>query len=407
MQIFHPTRRSLLAGVGAVALAVPLARAQGKVVKIGVLNDQSGAYADYQGIGSVVGAQLAADDMGGKIGDMPVQVITADHQNSPDIGSAIARRWLDNEGVDAIADVPNSAIALAVNDLVRQRNKVLLGSGVGTSELTGAKCSPNTVHWTYDNWELGHALGSAVLARGGNKWFFLTADYAFGYDLESNTANAVKAGGGTVLGEVKHPLGTSDFSSYLLQAQSSGANVLALANAGADTTNSIKQANEFGLAQTMTIVGPIVNINVIAGTGLAAAQGVLAVTPFYWDFNDATRAFAARFAARHPRHIMPNDMQAGVYAAVLHYGKAVKAIGRADDGAAVVDEMKRLPTDDPLFGRGTIRPDGRKVHPVYLFQTKTPAESTGQWDMFKLVSTIPAAEAFRPLNEGHCPLVSG
>ncbi|MBV9813131.1 MAG: ABC transporter substrate-binding protein, partial [Acetobacteraceae bacterium] len=315
--------------------------------------------------------------------------------------------WLDNEGVDAIADVPNSAIALAVNDLVRQRNKVLLGSGVGTSELTGAKCSPNTVHWTYDNWELGHALGSAVLARGGNKWFFLTADYAFGYDLESNTANAVKAGGGTVLGEVKHPLGTSDFSSYLLQAQSSGANVLALANAGADTTNSIKQANEFGLAQTMTIVGPIVNINVIAGTGLAAAQGVLAVTPFYWDFNDATRAFAARFAARHPRHIMPNDMQAGVYAAVLHYGKAVKAIGRADDGAAVVDEMKRLPTDDPLFGRGTIRPDGRKVHPVYLFQTKTPAESTGQWDMFKLVSTIPAAEAFRPLNEGHCPLVSG
>jgi branched-chain amino acid transport system substrate-binding protein len=334
-------------------------------------------------------------------------VVTADHKNSPDIGSSIARQWLDTEGVTAIADVPNSAIALAVNDLVRQHNKVLLGSGVGTSELTGAKCSPNTVQWTYDNWELGHALGRAVIARGGTKWYFLVADYAFGYDLEANTANAVRSGGGTVAGEVRHPLGTADFSSYLLQAQASGANVLALANAGTDTTNAIKQANEFGLAGTMTIVGPIVNINVIQGTGLAAAKGVLAVTPFYWDMTADTRAFAQRFAARHPRHIMPNDMQAGVYAAVIHYLKAVKAVGGAEDGRAVVDAMKRIPTDDPLFGRGSIRADGRKLHPVYLFETKTPEESKGEWDMFKLLATIPAEQAFRPLDEGHCPLVSG
>ncbi|HEX3350982.1 MAG TPA: ABC transporter substrate-binding protein, partial [Acetobacteraceae bacterium] len=288
----NSTRRMFLAATAMGSLAATRVAAETKPIRIAVLNDQSGAYADYQGIGSVVAAQLAAEDMGGKVGGTPVEVITADHQNSPDIGSAIARRWLDSDGVDAIADVPNSAIALAVNELVRQRNKVLLGSGVGTSELTGAKCSPNTVHWTYDNWELGHALGRAVLAGGGKRWFFLTADYTFGYDLFNNTADAVKGGGGTVVGQVKHPLGTSDFSSYLLQAQSSGADVLALANAGADTTNSIKQANEFGLTAKMTIVGPIVNINVIQGTGLAAAKGVLAVMPFYWDINADSRAFA-------------------------------------------------------------------------------------------------------------------
>ena len=391
--------------VAAMLLACP-ALAQ-KPIRIGVLNDQSGVYADYQGVGSVYAAQLAVEDMGGRVGDTPVEVISADHQNSPDIGSTIARKWLDQDGVDAIADVPNSAIALAVNQLVRDHNKVLLGSGVGTSELTGKQCSPNTVQWTYDNWELGHALGRAVIARGGNKWFLLTSDYAFGYDLAANVRDAVQTGGGSVLGEVKHPLGTADFSSYLLQAQSSGANVLALANAGGDTVNAIKQANEFGLPASMTIVGPIVNINVIAATGLKAAAGVLAVTPFYWDMNDATRAFAARFAARHPRHIMPNDMQAGVYAAVVDYLKAVKAVGGASNGRAVVDAMKATPTDDPLFGKGSIRADGRKIHPVYLFETKTPAESKSEWDMFKLLSTIPADQAFRPLSEGHCPLVAG
>ncbi len=376
-------------------------------IKIGVLNDQSGAYADYQGIGSVVAAQLAVDDFGGKVGDAPVVVVSADHKNSPDVGSTIARTWFDVDEVDAIADVPNSAIALAVNQLARDRNKVLLASGAGTSELTGARCSPNTVQWTYDNWELGHALGRAVLARGGNRWFFLTADYAFGYDLAANTADAVKAGGGSVAGEVRHPLGTADFSAFLLQAQTSGANVLALANAGADTTNAIKQANEFGLPAKMAIVGPIVNINVIEGTGLKAAAGVLAVTPFYWDMTDATRAFARRFADRHPRHIMPNDMQAGVYAAVLHYLKAVREVGSPIDGAAVVAEMKRLPTDDPLFGQGSIRADGRKLHPVFLFETKTQAESTGKWDMFKQIGTVPADQAFRPLADGKCPLVKG
>ncbi len=400
-------RMILMAVAAILSLAAGTASAQQKPIKIGVLNDQSGAYADYQGIGSVIAAQLAVDDFGGKVGDTPVVVITADHKNSPDLGSTITRTWLDVDGVDAVADVPNSAIALAVNQLVRDHNKVFLASGAGTAELTGAKCSPNTVAWTYDTWELGHALGRAVLARGGKKWFFLTADYVFGYDLANSTSEAVKAGGGTVVGEVKHPLGTADFSSYLLQAQSSGADVLALANAGTDTVNAIKQANEFGLTDKMAIVGPIVNINVIQATGLKAAAGVLALTPFYWDMNDGTRAFAKRFAEKHPRHLMPNDMQAGVYASVLHYLKAVKAVGGAADGRAVVEAMKRIPTDDPLFGQGTIRADGRKMHPVYLFETKTPAESKSEWDMFKQIGVVPADQAFRPLNEGHCPLVGG
>ncbi len=396
----------LLAMTALAGLLAQPALAQ-KPIRIGVLNDQSGVYADYQGIGSVFAAQLAVEDMGGKVGTTPVEVITADDQNSADTGSTIARKWLDQDGVDVIADVPNSAIAFAVSQLVRDHNKVFLGSGVGSSELTGARCSPNTVQWTYDNWELGHALGRAVMARGGNKWFLVTSDYAFGYDLAANTRDAVVTGGGTVLGEVKHPLGTADFSSYLLQAQSSGANVLALANAGGDTVNAIKQANEFGLTGKMTIVGPIVNINVIAATGTEAATGVLAVTPFYWDTNDDTRAFAKRFAAKHPRHLMPNDMQAGVYASVIHYLKAVKQVGGASDGKAVVDAMKAMPTDDPLFGHGSIRADGRKMHPVFLYETKTPAESRGEWDMFKLIATVPADQAFRPLKDGHCPLVSG
>ena len=396
----------LLAMTALAGLLAQPALAQ-KPIRIGVLNDQSGVYADYQGIGSVFAAQLAVEDMGGKVGTTPVEVITADDQNSADTGSTIARKWLDQDGVDVIADVPNSAIAFAVSQLVRDHNKVFLGSGVGSSELTGARCSPNTVQWTYDNWELGHALGRAVMARGGNKWFLVTSDYAFGYDLAANTRDAVVTGGGAVLGEVRHPLGTADFSSYLLQAQSSGANVLALANAGGDTVNAIKQANEFGLTGKMTIVGPIVNINVIAATGTEAATGVLAVTPFYWDTNDDTRAFAKRFAAKHPRHLMPNDMQAGVYASVIHYLKAVKQVGGASDGKAVVDAMKAMPTDDPLFGHGSIRADGRKMHPVFLYETKTPAESRGEWDMFKLIATVPADQAFRPLKDGHCPLVSG
>ncbi len=380
------------------------AMAQTKPVKIGVLNDLSGVYADYQGQGSVVAAQMAVEDFG-PVNGAKAQVVFGDHQNKPDIGLAIARAWFDQDGVDVVVDVPNSSIALAVADLVRQKNKVFIGSGAGTAALTGEKCSPNTVQWTYDNWEAGHALGRAVVAHGGKKWFFFVADYAFGTALESSTAEAVKEAGGTIVGSVRHPLGTTDFSTYLVEAQASGADVLGLANAGDDTVTALKQAREFGLAGRMQFAGPIVNINVIKPIGLANAQGVLAVMPFYWDRDEASRAFAERFAARHPRHIMPNDMQAGVYAGVLHYLKAVKQLGAAEDGRAVVAEMKAIPTDDPLFGKGVVRADGRTMHPVYLMQTKTPAESHGEWDMFKLVSTIPAEQAFRPLAEGHCPLV--
>jgi branched-chain amino acid transport system substrate-binding protein len=375
-------------------------------IRIGVLNDQSGIYSDSQGIGSVIAAQMAVEDFGGKVGDRPVVVIAADHQNKTDVGATIARQWLDQQAVHVITDVPNSAIALAVADLARQKNRVFIGSGAGTSLLTGAKCSPNTVHWTYDTWELGNVLGHAVTTQGHKNWFFITADYAFGYDLSSSTQSAVKAAGGTVLGEVRHPLGTSDFSSFLLAAQGSGADVLTLANAGGDTNTAIKQASEFGLNKTMVIVGPTININAIQSVGLAQSQGLLAATPFYWDMNDGTRAFAARFQPRHPHHIMPNDMQAGVYASTLHYLKALAAGANPEDGAAVVAEMKKLPTEDPLFGHGTVRADGRTIHDVYLMQAKPVSESKGEWDMFKLVSTVPGDRAYRPLAEDHCAMLT-
>lgn len=375
-------------------------------IRIGVLNDMAGVYSDYQGPGSVVAADLAIQDFGPKIGNRPIELLVGDHQNKPDIGAAIAREWLDVKAVDAIADVPNSAVALVVADLLRQRNKVFLASGAGTAELTGAKCAPTTVHWTYDTWEAGHSLGRAVVQRGGNKWFLLVADYAFGYDLARSTADAVKHAGGSVVGEVRHPLGTSDFSSYLVQAQSSGANVLGLDNAGDDTTTTLKQAAEFGLSRTMTFAGPVININMIHSLGLAASQGLLVTTPFYWDMNDGTRNFARRFAERHPRHNMPNDMQAGVYSAVIAYLRAVaRNNGDAENGAAVVETMKHSVIDDPVYGHTMIRVDGRALHPVYLFQTKSAAESHRDWDYLKLVSTLPAEEAYRPLADGNCPLV--
>lgn len=396
--------KSLLLAALALPLLGGIATAGDKPVRIGVLNDQSGVYADYQGIGSVIAAQMAAEDFGPVLGQK-VEIVSGDHQNKPDTGLSITRGWFDTDGVDMVIDVPNSAIALAVADLTRQKNKVFIGSGAGTDALTGAKCSPNTVHWTYDTWEVGHALGRAVVGRGGKSWFFLTADYGFGYDLEANTSEAVRGEGGSVLGAVRHPLGTADFSSFLVKAQAANADVLGLTNAGGDTANALKQAQEFGLTPKMKVAGPVININVIEAVGLAQTQGVLAVTPFYWDLNDGSRVFAKRFAERHPRHIMPNDMQAGVYAATLHYLKAAQKLGAVTDGAAVVAAMKSIPTDDALFGHGSIRADGRKMHDVYLVETKTAARSKSHWDMFKVIGTVPAEQAFRPLADGKCPMI--
>ena len=398
--------RIILPGILLLACTFSSAHAQTKAVKIGVLNDQSGVYADDQGIGSMIAAQLAVEDFPSKSG-MPVEVTTADHQNKVDIGTTIARRWLEREGVDMIIDVPNSAIALGVNTLARDLNKVFIASGAGTADLTGKACSPNTVHWTYDTWELGHSIAKAVFARGGNSWYFITADYTFGKDLEASASEEVTRLGGKVLGSARVPLGASDFSSFLLQAQSAKPKVIALANAGGDLTNTLKQAAEFGLTDKFQMPSFVFNPNNARAIGLRAAQGVLAASPFYWDMNDATRQFSNRYQQRHPRKMMPNDMQAGVYSATTHYLKSVMSLNAANDGKAVVAKMKELPTEDPLFGKGTIRADGRKIHPVYLYEAKKPAESQGEWDTFKLLSTISGEEAFRPLSEGGCPLVKG
>ena len=399
-------RRTLLAGLAASTALAGRARADTAPLRIGVLNDMSGVYADYQGIGSVVAAKLAVADFGALPGGRAIEVLSADHQNKPDLGAALARRWIDTEGVDMILDVPNSAVALAVAEIVREKNRVMIGSGAGTDALTGKACTPTFIHWTDDTWEAGHALGRAVVEQGGKKWFFLTADYAFGHVLESSMAEAVRAAGGEVLGQVRHPLGTADFSQYLVQAQSSGADVLGLANAGGDNTNTLKQAKEFGLSRTMRMAGPVVNINAPHALGLAAMGGILMVTPFYWDHDDACRAFARRFQAEHPRRNMPNDMQAGCYSATLVYLRAIAARGgKSDDGSAIVAEIKRSPVQDPLFGTTTVRADGRALHPVLLMQAKDPAESTGDWDFFKTVSVLSPAQAWRPMRDGGCGLV--
>jgi len=376
----------------------------GNMVKIGVLSDMSSLYADITGPGSVLAARMAVEDFGGKLG-VPVAIVSADHQNKPDVGSNIVRQWIDRDGVDAIVDVPTSSVALAVNEIVREKNKVFLVSGAATSDLTGPKCSPNTVHWTYDTWALAHGTGSAVVKAGGDTWFFLTADYAFGHALERDTSEVVKASGGKVLGAVRHPLNTSDFSSFLLQAQASKAKIIGLANAGGDTINSIKQAAEFGVAKGgQKLAGLLVFITDVHSLGLRTAQGLLLTESFYWDLNDQTRAWSKRFAAKHDGK-MPSMVQAGVYAAVTHYLKALAQTKSDEDGKAIVDKMKALPTDDPLFGKGTIRVDGRKIHPTYLFEVKSPDQTKGSWDYYKLVHAIPAAEAFRPLDQGGCPLV--
>jgi len=395
--------RTLAATILALFAATAMAQTP-DVIKIGVLNDQASVYADFQGPGSVLAAQMAVEDYGGKAAGRKVEVVAADHQNKPDIGAAVARKWFESEGVDMIVDVPNSAVAFAVADIARDQNKVFIGSGAGSSLLTGAKCSPNTVHWTYDTWAMGHGIARGMLQQGGKSWFFITADYAFGQDLEKQAADEVTATGGKVLGSVRHPIGNSDFSSFLLQAQSSKAEVIGLANAGGDTVNTIKQAAEFKIGDKQKLVALIFDLQSVPALGLTTAHGLIALNAFYWDMNDQTRAWAKRYQARHDKKQMPNHMQAGVYASVLHYLKAVDKIGSAGDGRAIVAAMKAMPTDDPLFGKGEIRADGRKVHPMYLLEVKTPAESKNTWDVFKRVGTIDADKAFRPLAEGGCPL---
>jgi branched-chain amino acid transport system substrate-binding protein len=400
-----PDRRRFLLASAALALAPRSSWAEAaRPIKIGILNDMSSAYADSQGIGSVIAAQLAVDDFAAKMG-VPIEIVSADHQNKPDAGAAIARHWIDAENVDVIMDLPNSAVALAVLAVAEEKNKAVIGSGAGSSVLTGPKCSRNFVHWTYDTYAWGVGLGKAVTEAGGKRWFFITADYAFGKDLEANCSAAIKAAGGEVLGSVRHPINAPDFSSFILQAQNSGADVVAFANGGGDTNNCFKQAHEFGLGDKQKLVGLTLNVQNIPALGLDTVAGALMCTAFYWDENDGTRAFAKRFQAAHPKKMMPNDMHAGMYAATEHLIKALAVTKSAADGIKLVDEMKALPTDDALFGQGSIRVDGRKLHPMYLYKAKTQAESKYDWDYFTLVSTIKPEDAFRALDRGGCPFV--
>lgn len=375
-------------------------------VKIGVINDQSGLYSEHGGVGSIWAARKAVEDFGADGKGIKVEVIGADHQNKPDVGTTIVRRWFDVEGVDAIADANSSAVALAISDIARDKNKVMLNAGAATAELTGARCSPNTVHWTNDTWALAHGVGKAVVRLGGTDWFIITADYAFGHAMERDLENVVTANGGKVLGKVRAPFPNSDFSSFLLQAQASKAKVIGLANAGGDTITAIKQAAEFGLAnagqQTAALFFLLPDVKAV---GLPNGQGTLLLDSWYWDQTPENRKFAAAFAAAHGgKH--PSSVHAGVYSSVIHYLRAIEALGSAQDGAKVVAKMKELPTKDALLGDGSIRPDGRKIHNLYLYEMKKPGESKGPYDLLHVRATVPAAEAFRPMSEGNCPLVA-
>jgi branched-chain amino acid transport system substrate-binding protein len=390
----------------AAALIGTAAQAQTTNVKIGILTDMSSVYAGIGGPGSVAAAKLAIQNFNPAAHNMKVDLVSADHQNKPDVGSGIARQWYDVDNVDVVVDVPNSGVALAVNEVTREKNKVFLVSNAATSDLTGPKCSPNTVHWTYDTWMLAHGTGGALVKTGGDTWFFLTADYAFGHALERDTTAVVQAAGGKVLGSVNVPLNNQDFSSFLLQAQASKAKIIGLANAGGDTVNSIKQGAEFGIAAGgQHFAGLLVFITDVEALGLKVAQGLVLTETWYWDMNDTNRAWTKRWQAEMPGKF-PNMSQAGVYAEITHYLKAVAALKSAADGKAVVAKMKEMPTDDPLFGKGIIRADGRKIHPAYVFDVKTPAESKYPGDDYKLRATIPADQAFRPLKDGNCPMVT-
>ncbi len=393
--------------VAAAALLASMTASQaGTPVKIGILNDQSGPYKDLSGEGSVTAAKMAIEDFGAAGQGLDVTVVSADHENKLDIAVNKAREWYDRDGADAIFDVPNSGVALAISALTQEKNKVFIDSGAASSDLTGSKCSPNTLHWTYDTWELAHGTGSAMVKAGGGTWYFLTAASPFGEALERDASAAVLSGGGMVLGAIRFPPGTQQLSSYMLQAQSSGANVIGLANAGGDTINAIKQAADFGIAQGgQKLAGLLVFITDVHSLGLKTAQGLVLTSPFYWDLNEGTRAFADRFMKETNRR--PTMVQAGVYSSVLHYLKAVHAVGSAKDAAAVIAKMKEMPAEDQAFGKSTVRADGRVIHDSYLFEVKKPEESKGPWDYYKLIATTPADKAFRPISEGGCPLAAG
>ncbi|MET4722410.1 branched-chain amino acid transport system substrate-binding protein [Bradyrhizobium japonicum] len=398
---------SFLLGTALAVTTAGVAFAQDETVKIGALSDQSGLYADLGGPGSTLAAQMAVEDSGLAAKGWKIDIISGDHQNKPDIGTAIARQWFDVDKVDIIVDVPNSGVALAVNNVIKEKNGVYINSGAATSDLTNAQCSPNTVHWTYDTYMLAHTTGQALVKAGGDSWFFLTADYAFGAALERDTTAVVTANGGKVVGGVKHPLNTPDFSSFLLQAQASKAKIIGLANAGGDTTNSIKQAAEFGIVKGgQKLAALLLFLTDVKAIGLETAQGLNFTETFYWDMNDQTRAFSKRFAAKMKNNAPPTMVQAGVYAGVRHYLKTLEMLGgNPHDGVKVVEKMKSIPTEDDLFGKGEIQPNGRTIHSAYLFEVKKPSESKGPWDFYKLVGTVPGDQAFTPLSESKCALL--
>jgi len=393
-----------------LASGAPRARADAKpVLRIGVLNDMSGTYRGVSGPVSVACVRQAIEDFGVSAKGFDVEVLAADHRNNPDVGVAIARQWCDRDGVDMIIDVPTSSVALAVAHICAEKNKVYINVGGGTSELTGRQCTPNTIHWAYDTYMLGKSTGGEVTRRGGKTWFFITADYVFGHNLQDEASRFVKEAGGQVLGAAAYPFpSTTDFSSYLVQAQASGAQVLGLANAGDDEVNCIKQAHEFGLTRTMKIAGLLLIITGVHALGLELAQGTILTEPFYWDLNDRTRAFTRRLQPKIPG-LKPNFEQAGCYSATFHYLKVAQAMGIAEakrDGRATVARMKATPWDDDAYGSGRIREDGRNLNPAYLFQVKSPAESSGPWDYYKLIATLPGDQVYRPLKEGGCPFIT-
>lgn len=404
-----PSRRTVLGAAMGAALLPWRARAQGPVIRIGVLTDMSGPYADSTGTGSVLGARMAAEDAMAAHPGLRVEVVSGDMQDKPDVGVSVARQWFDREGVSAVVDVPNSAVALAVAGLARDKNRVALFSGAASSELTGRACGPNHIQWTHDTYGTSSAVTKAVVRGGGTSWFFISANYAFGVALEGDSRRSVEAAGGKVVGSVRYPFPeTTDFSQYIVQAQASGAKVIGLAMSGGDVVNCVKQAREFGVGgkDAPSLAGLAILITTIEGIGLPAAQGMLLAEPFYWNLDDGTRAFTARFQPKNGG-AAPTSNQAGCYAAVWHYLKAVRALGpgAGTDGAATVAEMKRIPTEDPLFGHGYVRADGRVIHAMHLFRVKAPAQSRGPWDLYDYVSSVPGDEAFRPLSQGGCPMV--